>query len=455
MTRLSDLTLLEPDVIELYPEDLDEIQQTLDWATGESHQWSRYLQGLALAGFIQWIEVQGLNLPLQLEDCTLRQSQYANWLDAVCNLSLGDFNICLLVTESITQGSVSLPRAAVDMPKFSAHIYGLVEVEEELGTVIIRGLLRQDDWRRYRQSAEPTPFPDWTYSVPLSLFEPEPRRLGLYLKHLDPSAIASSAETAAQIKASTALSTTLDGTSLNSLEMEQPLWQQISWGEAASILASPEKLSQVNQGQSLRQTIFRPLQTVRHQPQHQPEQTATQEAAQVIINAAQWLNVGLDALTESLGFFSYSQLQLARGLRSALAIEDAINHLRSEGLPISSEINPVFTDIDLENIDLRICLLPYTCTPHSDELSTDEAPSGDWSLIIIISTQVSEYLPEGLKLSVTRGSEALDPYLLEFEDESMYDIVDARFGESLQISITAPGGTQHTLPMLTFTSEGK
>ena len=443
MTRLpvSDFTLLDSDIVQLEPEDFSAIYPTLDWATGESHRWSHYIQGLALAGFSQWLQEQPLGTSLNQADCTLFQPQYTNWMSAVGNLMLGDFKLCLLVVESLSSGTVSIPRAVVDMADFAAHIYVLVEVEEEEGAVIVQGLLRHDDWQRYYQSVRPVPMQDWTYAVPLSLFELEPSRIGLYTRYLDASAIAlpQAANNRTMVVAS-------------ALDMSQALWQQLDWEQAASILASPDQLSQANSSTVQSRPVLTqdppdPLQNLL--PQSPPIQSllnVAQEASQVVINAAQWLEAGLDELAESVGFFSYERFQLAQSLRSALTIEEAIHNLRQDGVPIPPELNPVYRDVEMGDMGLRICLLPYANTTTSTD--------SDWSLLVILGTQVADYLPEGLQLRINKGMQPLESYTLEFEEALVYSLADANFGESLQVNITSPNGENYALPLLTFIYEG-
>lgn len=443
MTRLpvNDFTLLEPDIIELEPEDFNTINQTLDWATGESHRWSRYIQGLALAGFNQWIQEQSLGLPLNLDECTLLQPQYTNWLTAVSNLTIGDFQMCLIATESLSSGTVSVPRAVVEMSEFAAHLYVLVEVEEEEGIVIIQGLLRYDEWQRYYQLASPSPAQDWTYAVPLSLFESEPCRIGLYTRYLDPSAIALPQAVSYQMLVVA-----------SALDMSQALWQQLSWEHASHILTSPAELNQAN-GSAIQVRPVPTQETSNSLPnlplQRLPLQglrDIAQEASQVVVNAAQWLEAGLDELADSVGFFSHERIQLARGIRSALTIEDAIHNLRSDGVPIPPELNPVYRDIEIGDMDYRICLLPYA--------NTTESADSEWSLLVLLGTQTADYLPEGLQLSINKDMELLESYTLEFEEVLVYSLADANFGELLRVSITAPNGDNFALPLLTFIYEG-
>ncbi|MEL7223492.1 MAG: DUF1822 family protein [Cyanobacteria bacterium J06576_12] len=440
MTRLpvSDFTLLDSDTVELTPEDFSTVQQTLDWAAGESHRWSRYIQGLALAGFSQWLQEQQLGFSFDQSECTLAQLQYANWLTAVSNLTFGDFKLCLLVTESLSSGTIYMPRAAVEMAEFAAHMYVLVEVEEEEGSVIIQGLLRHDDWQRYYQSAQPVPMQDWTYAVPLSLFESDPCRMGFYARYLDPAAIALPQTRPQTRPQSPAQSTTASTTeAMSALDISQELWKQLSWEQASSILASFNQ--PIQQSRSVAQRDTGQAQSASYSLR-----SIAQDVSQAVVNAAQWLDSGLDELAESVGFFSAERLQLAQGMRSAMTIEDAIHNLRRNGVPIPPELSPVYQDVEMADRDFRLCVLPYAT----------ESGDSEWSLLVILGTQTADYLPEGLELRISKGTQLLESYTLEFEEALVYSLADANFGESLQVTITAPNGDNYALPLLTFIYEG-
>ncbi|MGV0024907.1 DUF1822 family protein [Phormidesmis priestleyi] len=189
ITGLLDLQTLRESVIPLEPEHFDRALQLSRSAMNEPHQWSTYINGLALCGFVEWLEERATGLAIQENECSLLQPEYASVLDAVCNLVVGGFTLCLVVTESVAKELVTVPRAVVELPEFSAHLYVLLEVQEEQGQIILRGCLRYDQLMQYQQSAHLTTQSDQTYTLPLDWFDPDSSHLLFYLKFLEPSTL--------------------------------------------------------------------------------------------------------------------------------------------------------------------------------------------------------------------------------------------------------------------------
>lgn len=182
ITGLLDLQTLQESVIRLEQEHFDLAIQLSRLATNEPHQWRSYINGLALYGFVEWLEARA-------PDLTTLQPQSVSVLDAVCNLAVGDFTLCLIITESVTQELVIVP-TVVESPEFSAHLYVLLEVQEEQEQIVLRGCLRYDQLRHYQQTTHLPAHPDQTYTLPLDWFDPDSSHLLFYLRFLEPSTLA-------------------------------------------------------------------------------------------------------------------------------------------------------------------------------------------------------------------------------------------------------------------------
>lgn len=174
-----------PESIWLEPEDFEEAAQISNPVIGEAQQWQSYLNGLALIGFERWVNQRDANLSVNRENCSLFKGD--NGIDTVCNLTMGEFQVCLIVTEELTD-NVSVPNRAVDS-EFAGHFYVVMEVLEEQEQVSLSGFLRYDKLIDYQDSLKLQVSGDGYYQIPLSLFESEMNHLLFYSRYLEPSAI--------------------------------------------------------------------------------------------------------------------------------------------------------------------------------------------------------------------------------------------------------------------------
>ena len=436
---ISDTVLLDPETIFLEPEDIQQASQNSRSLSCQTYQWDIYLQGLAVLSLQRWLPNRLKTQTVDVSHSTVFQPGYAGLLGAACNVWIGPFKGCIIATESIINGVVSIPQAAVEISEFEPHFYLIVEVIEEQEELIFRGLLRADFFEQYRQSMGLRADPDWLYRVPLAAFERDPNRLAFYAEYLN-------VEDLPLPQASPSVETGVMTVSdlqqiLSGLSTAVPLWQQLTWEQAADILSSSALLTEFHQWQQSTQA-HNPLQRV---------QTALESAAQGVINMSQWLESGLDDLAQRIGFMTAEQLPLAFDIRSQSLSETftgAIATLREDGLPIPESAQPVFRTVEIAGLDLCLCLLPYQSSGALDATSSERI---DWSLLVIVGSQSDQALPVGLQLQISRGMELVEAIALEFEEVLIYSSVDAKAGETLQVNIIAPNGTAYPLPSLTYT----
>ncbi|HAG81591.1 MAG TPA: hypothetical protein DCL61_10580 [Cyanobacteria bacterium UBA12227] len=175
-----------PESIWLELEDFEEAAKISNSVTGEAQQWQSYLKALALVGFERWVHQRVAELSVNRAHCSLFQPD--NPLEAVCNLTVGEFRVCLMITEELTD-EVSVPKAAIDVPELVSHFYVLMEVLEEQERIVLRGFLRYDQLVDYRSSANLETRGEGNDSVPLHLFEPEMNQFLLCSRYLEPSSI--------------------------------------------------------------------------------------------------------------------------------------------------------------------------------------------------------------------------------------------------------------------------
>ena len=152
----------------------------------ESRQWQIYLQNLALAAFKEWLQKREGDIFIEHISATAR-TEYANIIDAVCNLKVGNFKICLIPTLLPTSKKVFLPKAVVDLPEFTAHFYVVINIQQELKSAVISGFMRYDELMNYRSKLKTKS--NCNYEIDLGLFKHKSDDLLLYLKILAPIAI--------------------------------------------------------------------------------------------------------------------------------------------------------------------------------------------------------------------------------------------------------------------------
>ena len=88
----------------------------------QSRKWQVYFQCLALFAFEEWLYEREPSLTVNTENSSTLQHQYANLIDAVCNLEVGNFQVCLIHSMLLTHEEIAIPREAIDLPEYPAHL---------------------------------------------------------------------------------------------------------------------------------------------------------------------------------------------------------------------------------------------------------------------------------------------------------------------------------------------
>ncbi|MEM9004089.1 MAG: DUF1822 family protein [Cyanobacteria bacterium P01_F01_bin.86] len=429
----NDVRLLQPEFIDLEPEHFEQATQISDYGLSEICQWQTYLNALALLGFRQWLNEQDVHLPVNHENCSIFQPQYANTIEAVCNLAVGEFKLCLIATENWLDEVIKIPRAVVDLPDFAAHFYVVLEVQEEQGRVIIRGYGRYDQLTNLRRRMSLAANDSWHYVWPSSFFDPEPNHLLFNINFLEASAIPLPNPIA------TLLPTPLTQPELETIlshlqSTERSLWQILPWEKGASLLQSPELLNLLYQWQ---RSLEKPL-SLRIRIA-EVFTLLTQQA----INTAQWLQGELDELAQSIGWFS-SQMLTPTGFefRSMDKFRAAIEDLRYQGMDIPSQVNPMYQDIEWDGTLLRLCAVAWTLATST--------PVPQWVLLLILGTQMGSPLPDGLKLCVADLTHILCDEQSELDTQLLYARVEANQSKKLVATIVSPEGQALTLTPYSF-----
>lgn len=173
---------LRSDTVDLSAVALDwaaQIVQTVDEATDP---WPGYLRALALQGFRQWVEAGAAAQTVSYDVTRVPPLGM--------NCEVGGFRLCLIPQGGGREDVVGLPVSTVDDVHNFAHVYVLVEVQEEADRVTIWNGLRRD--LLLAQAAQLTQR-DEAYWVPTSAFETSPAELLLFLTCLAPEQLATTA----------------------------------------------------------------------------------------------------------------------------------------------------------------------------------------------------------------------------------------------------------------------
>ncbi|NET81961.1 MAG: DUF1822 family protein, partial [Moorea sp. SIO1F2] len=136
-----------PALTETLTLELEQQQQALDIANQMAEKpgtLAIYLQELALLVFEDWLEKREPSLRLEraangLGESGLSQA-ISQAINAVCNLQVGEFKICLIPTFGFSDPFVNLPQAIVTIPQFTAHFYVVIAIDDDLGIAGIKGV---------------------------------------------------------------------------------------------------------------------------------------------------------------------------------------------------------------------------------------------------------------------------------------------------------------------------
>ncbi|NER46836.1 MAG: DUF1822 family protein, partial [Symploca sp. SIO1A3] len=145
-----------------------EITNRLAAATGKL---AIYYQALALVAFEDWLKKREPSLSVETTKASLFDLDYAQAVNAVCNLRVGEFKICLLPTLGFSDELVTIPQAVLAIPEFAAHFYLIIGIEDELDLAGIRGVARYDQLAA--DIAGISVQGDGSYELPITSFSPK------------------------------------------------------------------------------------------------------------------------------------------------------------------------------------------------------------------------------------------------------------------------------------------
>lgn len=420
------------EIIDLEPEQTEQALKMSQEVRNASRQWQVYVQALALFAFEEWLHKRGPRISIIKEESSVLQPQYANAINAVCNLSVGKFKVCLLTTISFTDEEVTVPRAVVDLPEFNAHYYVVIGIESEIEIAAIRGFMRYDELVNHQSELQPEV--DWNYQLPLAWFNREPDELLLYLQCLAPTAIPlPEIPTNRQ-----ATLRRMQATLLNLLPQlhNRPLWQVLTWEQGAAVLTTPDLLNWLYQSVAENTAAL---------TNHLSDllQILTQQA----VNVRRWLGNQVDEVVQAL---SWQVLPAPSAIRTreqtpAQELEEILTDIkRSNEVEIPAIAGRAYRDILLENL-LRLFAVTWSL-PDED--------SG-WRLLLILKAIPGNQAPSGFTLRVSDQTGVLAEGELQGDRDRDYifTLVEGSYEDKFLATITSATGEAQTLPPFEFPRE--
>ncbi len=133
------------EIIQLEPEQSQEAWQITENIQAEKGKLQIYFQALALVAFEEWLQKREPNLSVDRRQISLLHPECAQAINAVCNLQVGNFKVCLIPTTSFSDEWVDIPQIVIHSPEFANHFYVVIGVDDELEIAGIKGFATHDE----------------------------------------------------------------------------------------------------------------------------------------------------------------------------------------------------------------------------------------------------------------------------------------------------------------------
>jgi len=401
-------------------------------------QWQVYFQCLTLLAFEEWLYQREPSLTIVREQSSTLQYEYANVLDAVCNLEIGNFKVCLLPSLLLTNDEIAIPRTVIDLPEYTAHFYIVIGVDEELEIAVIKGFLRYDQLVNLKAELEPEA--DWNYYIPLIQFNQEVDELLLYLQCLATTAIPLPEIPSSRQDILRRVQIGL----LNLLPQlhNRPLWKILTWEQGTAVLTTPLLLNWLYQSinkntASLTKHLSDLLQIL------------TQEA----VNVGGWLIQQVDGAIQTLSWELIPAVSELRSTSPTLQL--------NESNPVE-ELQVILLDIQ-DNNQLDI---PFTAVRAFQEVKLDkllrlyaliwclpESENG-WTLLLILKAINDNQSASRFTLRVSDQIEVLDEEeLITNNNNYIYTQVEGNYDDKFLATVISDTGERLVFPPFEFIRE--
>ncbi len=189
MLEESDFHLLEPEILDIEPDDYTRARSLSQYASDHLKQWSTYVTALGLSCVERWLQDEMVDSEVSSSRSEIISSSETSNVTAACKLQVGEFQVCVVTIETTLTEVVEIPQAALYDPRYATHFYIVAEVNDEDETVALRGIIRRDQLTQVIESNAIPVSENWFYELPLSLFSPATDRLSFYIRHVAPESI--------------------------------------------------------------------------------------------------------------------------------------------------------------------------------------------------------------------------------------------------------------------------
>lgn len=446
---LLDFEAFSPETIDLSPGSIDEAVELSSTIPNEQQQWQTYLNILALNAFEEWLELRAIDLVINRENCSILNPAMANVIDAVCNLQVNNFNVCLIATGSMTDEEVSLPRAVVDLPEFVPDFYVLIEVQEEHETAVIQSFLSYEQLVNRQATVNLKPDKDWTYQIPLTWFETNSDDLLLFLRCLESTASSLPISQGNRLKQLTEIRSDLAIKLPQLQSQELQLWQVLTWEQGRVVLTNPELLNWVYQLQR-GEIISDSTQTSLQQHLSDILQLLTQPA----VNVGRWLHNEWDNLAQEVSWILLPSLAPANAMRSSLRemrspveeFDAIVKQLRKKNVEIPDQARGAYRELQSADTPLRFYALTWA-------MPSESIP--EWTLLLVLGATPGNTIPPGVRLRISDQTGILVEQMLDEKQSDSYFFasVIGSWDEKFVVTVGLTPGIEQTLPPFSFNPE--
>ena len=439
---LLDFEALPVEAIALKESQIQQAAELSDLIIVPENQWPTYLQALAWLGFESWLQARDSQLSLNSVNCSLTQPSYVNFIPGVFNLEVNRFKLCILTPGVMLDEVITLPRAVLDLPEYVAHFYVVVAVDEEREEATVTSFIPYDELKQRQQSVNLPPDSDWNYELPMAWFNPEPDKLLLYLRCLEPSAIALPTATE-RLTDLANLQTELESLIPQLQSKATSLQEILTWEQAIPILTNPPFLDWLY---NLKTTAA----SERDLAKLRDRLSATlNQLTQRAINVGAWLQNELDEISQSLAWSllptpalatsSFRDLTVINRESPTEELASIVTQLRDSGIEIPPEASSAYRDFTLGTVALRLFAIAWEITP------APEIP--EWKLLVVLGAQPEQQLPQGMKLILQDLEIILDEKIVETaEDSYLYTLVIGTLEERFMVKLILPTGETLVFP---------
>ena len=224
------------EIIQLEPEQSEEAWQITENVKIQNGKLQIYFQALALVAFEEWLQKREPNLSVNRKKISLHP-ECAQEINAVCNLQVGNFKVCLIPTTSFSDEWIDISQMVIHSPEFANHFYVVIGVDDELEVAGIKGFATHNEL--VSMTAKMPVLSDNIYELNLAKFHQRSEELLLYLQCLLPTDIKLPSVTVESSQDTPSLANALNRKAVNIWLRMQNKWDEFSEELGWQLLPAP------------------------------------------------------------------------------------------------------------------------------------------------------------------------------------------------------------------------